>query len=312
MLSQIPDDPEARIAALPCWRGRVSVEPLKGGLSNAAFVVRDGRDRYVARCGDDIPVHHVFRDRELAASVAAHAAGLSPEVVYAAPGVMVLRHIDGRTLVESDLRGNIERIVPLLVRCHRELARHLAGPASTFWVFHVIRDYARTLRAARGGTDGELSRYLALADALEAKQAALPIVFGHHDLLAGNFLDDGLRLWLIDWEYGGFGTAMFDLANLAANGGFSPDDDRTLLEAYFSQPVGDDVRRSFDAMKVASALREAAWAMVSAHHLAAPGADYAAHAADYTARAETALARYVERHGGLAAPSETVLAQRHA
>ena len=296
-------DLEARIAALPCWRGKVKLEPLHGGLSNTAFVVDDGRERYVARCGGDIPVHHVFRDRERAASIAAHAAGLSPELVYAEPGVMVIRHIDGRTFAEAEMRANIARIVPLLATCHRELARHLAGPANTFWVFHVIRDYARTLQAARGGSDGELSRYVALADALEAQQMPLPIVFGHHDLLPGNFIDDGKRLWLIDWEYGGFGTAMFDLANLAANGSFSPADDRLLLEAYFRQPVSDEIQRSFDAMKVASALREALWAMVSAIHLAAPGADYRAHAADYLARTEAALACYAERHGNLVVSS---------
>ena len=296
-------DLEARIAALPCWRGKVKLEPLHGGLSNTAFVVDDGRERYVARCGGDIPAHHVFRDRERAASVAAHAAGLSPELIYAEPGVMVIRHIDGRTFAEADLRANIARIVPLLATCHRELARHLAGPANTFWVFHVIRNYARTLQAARSGSDGELSRYVALADALEAQQMPLPVVFGHHDLLPGNFIDDGERLWLIDWEYGGFGTAMFDLANLAANGSFSPAEDRLLLEAYFRQPVSDEVQRSFDAMKVASALREAAWSMVSAIHLAVPGADYRAHATDYLARTEVALARYVERHGSLVASS---------
>ena len=49
----------------------------------------------------------------------------------------------------------------------------------------------------------------------------LPIVFGHHDLLPTNFMDDGKRLWLIDWEYGGFGTAMFDLANISANNQFT-------------------------------------------------------------------------------------------
>jgi len=294
-------DLEARIAALPCWRGKVKVEPLHGGLSNTAFVVDDGRERYVARCGGDIPIHHVFRDCERAASVAAHAAGLSPELVYAEPGVMVLRHIDGRTFAEAEMRANIARIVPLLATCHRELVRHLAGSANTFWVFHVIRDYARILQADRAS--GELSRYVALADALEAQQMPLPIVFGHHDLLPGNFIDDGKRLWLIDWEYGGFGTAMFDLANLAANGSFSPADDRLLLEAYFRQPVSDEVQRSFDAMKVASALREAVWAMVSAIHLAVPGADYRAHAADYLARTEAALARYTERHGNLVASS---------
>ncbi len=49
-------DLEARIAALPCWRGKVTLEPLHGGLSNTAFVVDDGSERYVARCGGDITV----------------------------------------------------------------------------------------------------------------------------------------------------------------------------------------------------------------------------------------------------------------
>jgi len=290
-------DLEARIAALPCWHGKVILEPLPGGLSNTSFIVHDGGERFVARCGGDIPAHHVFRERERAATIAAHAAGLSPELVHAEPGVMVLRHVDGRTLAESDLRANVTRIVALLATCHRDLARLVAGPANTFWVFHVIRDYVRTLRAAGGRSDAELSRYAALADALEAQQMPLPVVFGHHDLLPGNFIDDGERLWLIDWEYGGFGTAMFDLANLASNGGFAPADDRLLLESYFRQPLRDELQRSFDAMKVASALREAAWALVSAIHLAAPGADYGAHAAEYLARSEAALAHYADRHG---------------
>ena len=292
-------DLEARIAALPCWRGKVTLQLLHGGLSNTTFVVDDGRQRYVARCGGDIPVHHVFRDREKLASVAAHAVGLSPELVYAEPGVMVIRHIDGRTFADGDMRANIARIVPLLAKCHRELARHLVGPANTFCVFRIIRDYARMLQTSRDHSDGELSRYAALADALEAQQLPTSIVFGHHDLLSGNFIDDGKRLWLIDWEYSGFGTAMFDLANLSANGSFSPADDQFLLGAYFQHSVSDQMQRSFDAMKVASALRETVWAMVSEIHLAVPGVDYRAHAAEYLARTESALARYAEMHGNL-------------
>lgn len=295
----IADDLEARVAALPCWRGRVRLEPLPGGLSNRAFVVDDGVGRYVARCGNDLTVHHVFRDRERAASEAAYAAGLAPAVIHAAPGVLVLRYIEGRTLTEADLRADHARITALLRRCHRLVGRLLAGPASMFWVFHVLRDYARTL--ATTGTDaGELARYVALADGLEAQQVPLPIVFGHHDLLPGNLLDDGKRLWLIDWEYGGFGTALFDLANLAGNGSFTDADDARLLEHYFDGTVSDALRRAFDAMKVASALREAMWAMVSAVHLSAPGADYRAHAADYLERTEVALARHAARHGALA------------
>jgi thiamine kinase-like enzyme len=273
------------------------MEPLRGGLSNVALVVDDGAARYVARCGDDIPIHYVFRDRERAASIAAHAAGLSPELVHADPGIMVIRYVRGNTLVEADLAANIARIVPLLHTCHRDVAHRVEGPASLFWVFHVIRHYVRTLQIGPAREGADLARWAALADALEATQMPLPIVFGHHDLLPGNFIDDGERLWLIDWEYGGFGTAMFDLANLAANGRFAPAEDRRLLEAYFEAPVSDDVQRSFDAMKVASALREAMWAMVSQTHANVPGVDYRSHASDFIARTELALAQFEDRHG---------------
>ncbi|MCF8533505.1 MAG: phosphotransferase family protein [Reyranella sp.] len=274
------DGLEDKLARLPCWRGKVTLEPLKGGLTNTSFVATDGDARFVVRCGGDIAVHHVFRDRERAVSIAAFEAGLSPEVVHAEPGILVLRFIAGRTFGEPDLAANIGRIVPLLKTCHAEVGRRVRGPVNAFWVFHVIRDYVRLL-----DTD---PKYLALADKLERMQAPLPTVFGHHDLLPANFMDGGNRLWLIDWEYGGFGTAMFDLANLSSNGSFSDSDDARLLDAYFGGSPPADLRRSFRAMKVASALREALWAMVSDIHLKTPGVDYAAHARDYLARTDEA------------------------
>ena len=271
-----------RLAALPCWQGKVSLEPLKGGLTNQSFVAEDAAAKFVVRCGDDIPVHNVFRDRERAASRAAFEAGLSPEIVHVEPGITVLRFIDGRTFVEADLRENLDRLVPLLKTCHREVGRKLQGPANMFWVFHVIRDYVRAANAD--------STYLALADELEQRQVPLPIVFGHHDLLPGNFMDDGQRLWLIDWEYGAFGTAMFDLANLSSNGEFDAAQDERLLAAYFGGAVDPGVKGAFAAMKAASALREALWAMVSDIHLKTPGVDYQAHAREHLRRFERLVA----------------------
>ena len=283
-------DLEDRIAALTCWRGPVQMAPLEGGLTNLSYVVEDAGEKFVVRCGDDIPVHHVFRDRELAASMAAHAAGLSPGIVHAEPGLLVMRFVAGRTFTEADLRANIPRLAHLLRKCHREVGEHLAGPPNFFSVFHVIRDYARTIRAADSPFAAGLPRYLEAGRQLEAAQVPMPIVFGHNDLLPGNVLDDGTRLWLIDWEYGGFGTALFDLANLSANGDFGAAEDSALLDAYFEGKVSADLRRSFQAMKAASALREAMWAMVSDIHLQIPGADYKAHACDYLRRFEELMA----------------------
>ncbi|WP_421997904.1 phosphotransferase [Reyranella sp.] len=275
-------DLAARVARLPFWQAPVEIAPLEGGLTNVSFVVTCRDERFVARCGEDIPVHHVFRDRERAASRAAYEAGLSPELLHVEGDITVLRFIAGRTFAEEDLRADVERLAALLGECHARVGRHVRGPANIFWVFHVIRDYVSRIDADRA--------YLALADRLEQLQVPMPIVFGHHDLLPGNVMDDGNRLWLIDWEYGGFGTAMFDLANLASNGGYGPAEDEALLHAYFKGSVDDGLRRAFAAMKAASALREALWAMVSDVHLRTPGVDYKAHAAIYLARFETLMA----------------------
>jgi thiamine kinase-like enzyme len=272
------DSLETAVVRLSCWRGPIELKPLTGGLTNVSFVAVDHGEKFVVRCGQDIPVHHVFRDRERAASIAGFEAGLSPELVHAEPGFTVLRFVEGRTLAEPDLATNIARLVPVLQTCHTRVGRLIRGPVNAFWVFHVIRDYVALIDADR--------RYLAVADRLEAAQVALPIVFGHHDLLAGNFIDDGHKIWLIDWEYGGFGTAMFDLANLSSNGGFDAAQDTALLQAYFQGRVDVGLRGAFTAMKAASVLREALWAMVSDLHHKTPGVDYRAHAQDYLTRFE--------------------------
>ena len=290
---------EERLKALKIWSGPIALTPLKGGLSNESFIVTDGAARYVARLGEDFPVHHVFRAREREASRAAFEAGLSPELVHAEPGLMVFRFIEATTYGEAEVRANMERCAEVLKHCHRDMARLVRGPASIFWVFHVVRDYAHTLKAGNHPRAEEAGAWIATVDKLEAAQIPLPIVFGHHDLLPGNFLDDGRRLWLIDWEYGAFGTAMFDLANVAANNSFTAQDEARLLEVYFEKTPDEATQRAFDAMKAASALREGLWGMVSELHLAAPGVDYAAHANEYVGRYKAAVERFIGKYGAL-------------
>jgi len=282
----------SRIAALPLWKGKPSVEPLVGGLSNASFAVTDASGRYVVRSGKDYPFHHVSRDRELMTARAAHAAGFAPEIVYAEPGLVVSKFIDGKVFGEVDVRANIERIAHLLRRFHQEMPALVTGAGFMFWVFHVVRDYAHTLQVSRNPLARRLPELLAINAELEQAQAPLRIIFGHNDLLPANIIDDGRRLWLIDFEYAGFNTAMFDLAGLASNAGFDASQSEALLEAYFEAPSDDDLRRSHAAMQCASLLREALWSLVSEIYLSAPGADYDAYARQNFERFDAALAAY--------------------
>jgi thiamine kinase-like enzyme len=258
----------SKAAGLSFWKGPVSPEPLGGGITNLNFVVEDQGRCYVVRIGDDIAVHGILRFNELAASRAAHAAGVSPAVVHAEPGVLVMDFVEGRTLVEDDVRaeGMLERIVPLIQRIHTGVMAEVRGPVLMFWVFHVVRDYAATLRQADSRMVKELHRLLAINDELENLVAPVHIVFAHNDLLAANFIDAGDRLWIVDWDYAGFGSPLFDLANLASNNLFDESQERRMLEIYFGTPADDGLMRRYGAMKCASLMREAMWSMTSEVH----------------------------------------------
>jgi thiamine kinase-like enzyme len=288
-----------RIRALPCWQGDVVAAPMSGGLSNEIWKVTDGAGAHVVRFGADYPFHHVFRDREAMVARAAARAGFAPAVEYTEPGVMVTAFLGARTWAAEDVAANPERVGLLLADFHQRMRGEVEGAAFLFDVFHVIRDYGRTLVRAGSPFAGKVPEYLEMAAGLEAVQVPLPIVFGHHDLLPANFLEDDARLWLIDYEYAGFGTAMFDLAGLASNAMMGAGQAARMIRAYLGHPPDAGFTRAFAAMQVASLLREAMWAMVSDLYLAAPGVDYKAYAADNLARLDDALARCRAEHGNL-------------
>jgi thiamine kinase-like enzyme len=258
--------PLDRIRALPLWTGPIEIEPLRGGLTNRNYVVIEPGRRVVVRLGGDVPVHGIMRFNEYAASRAAAAAGIAPPVLHAEPGLMVLGFIEGRCLDAEAVRRDLLRCTALTLRVHCEMRRHLRGPLLAFDVFHVLRDYGHSLREAGSRAVPALPRLLAIADRLEREAGLLHPVYGHNDLLPANFMDDGDRLWLVDWEYAGLATPLFDLGGLSSNSGFSAEEERVMLEAYFEAPPDAGLLRQFRAVQAASLLREAMWGLVQEHH----------------------------------------------
>jgi thiamine kinase-like enzyme len=282
-----------RAASLPLWHGIVEPMPIGGGITNRNFLVQDRGRAYFVRIGADIPIHGILRFNEQAASRAAAAAGISPPVIHAEPGALVLAYIEGRTLAPADIAepAMLARIAPLLRRAHHEAQRHLRGPVLAFWVFHILRDYAHTLRGSGSSRARDLGPLLAAADRLERAVGPIDLVLGHNDLLAANLIDDGERLWLVDWDYAGFNSPLFDLGGLASNNDLDPTAEDLLLTLYFGHPPSADLRRRYGAMKCASLLREALWSMVSELH-SSLDFDYPAYTETNLHRFETALAAF--------------------
>lgn len=283
-----------RAASLSCFTNPQDITLLGGGITNVNLVVRDGDRQYVVRLGDDIPEHGVMRWNELALSRAAEQAGFSPAVVHHEPGVLVLDYIEAKTFEEADVREprNLSRIIDLIARVHHDLAAHLTDPVLTFWPFQVNRTYAKRLKADGSAYSDQLPGLMDQSEVLEKAVGPVEMVVGHNDLLAANLLDDGQKLWLIDWEYGGFNSPLFDLAGLASNNGLSVAQERAMLEHYFD--AEPDLRwRAYTAMKCASLMRETLWSMTSEIH-SDLDFDYTAYTKENMGRLNAALSDFRE------------------
>ena len=119
------------------------------------------------------------------------------------------------------------------------------------------------LKKNKSSHTGILENLLDTSAKLETLSSPREIVFGHNDFLAANFLDDGSKIWVVDWEYGGFNDPLFDIGGLASNNDFDQDQEKETLEMYYEKPIDNNVLLRYNAMKTASLLRETMWSMVS-------------------------------------------------
>lgn len=271
MTHETPGNPAAiramieRALALPVWTAPHDPELLGGGITNVNVKLWDGGKAYVVRLGGDIDAHLVKRFNELACQRAGEAIGLSPRIIHAGDGMLAMEFIDGQVLNETsaatpEMAG---RIAAMLRKLHGEGTRAVRGPVLAFWVFHVLRDYAARLAAAGSGHIAGLAELMRAAERLEQAVGPVTLVLGHNDLLPANLIDTGERLWLLDWDYGGFNSPLFDLASIASNCQYSEALNQHLLTCYFEAPSDAARLRGFHAMICASLLRETMWSMVS-------------------------------------------------
>jgi len=228
-----------------------TVSDLGGGLTNTNLrVTTDDADYVVRVSSNSTGFLGIDRVAEHANSVRAHTAGVGAEVVDYLPEdqVLVLRFIPGHTLAAVDVAPRTDRIAAALRALH-------AGPGfvSDFDMRSIRRRYLDVVREEAFRIPAD---YLDLEPAYERLEEALDHdpeqrVPCNNDLLAANFIDDGQRIWIIDYEYAGQNEPSFELGNLASENGLDEAHTRALTRAYW----GTD-----DDAKVARAL---AWALLA-------------------------------------------------
>jgi thiamine kinase-like enzyme len=282
---ELRDDLVRAMQKVPELAGRqLTLTALSGGITNRNFLVAlaGERDRYVIRlAGNDTHLLGISREVEHAATVAAAGVGVGPEVTsFIRPeGYLVTRFIEGSPIGEEAMREpeTLDRVAASLRRIHD-------GPPipGLFVPLRIVEAY-RALAAARGvripreyelaAAIGRRIELACLANPMEPRPC-------HNDLLNANFIDDGVRIRIVDWEYAGMGDRFFDLGNFSINHELTPDADALLLGAYDGGGVRIDRLARLTLMRIVSDFREAMWGVLQ-QGISTLDVDFVAYAADH-------------------------------
>jgi thiamine kinase-like enzyme len=272
-----PDEIVARL-----WPGReAEIAVLGGGITNHNFKVTiDGEEEYALRiAGRDTELLGIDRDVEHEASLAAAAVGVGPEVVTCVEGCLVTRFVRGEIVPLERMREpeTIRRVAATLRAVH-------GGPPlpARFNSFRVVESYRDTALAHGGTVPPAYDRAAQVARRIETTRGPVPERPCHNDLLNANFIDDGRRIRIVDWEYAGMGDVFFDLANFAINHELDAEQAQLLLEAYAGAVRPGDLR-ALTLMRFMSDFREAMWGVVQAS-VSELDFDFAGYAAEHFER----------------------------
>jgi thiamine kinase-like enzyme len=255
----------ARLSALLGPR-EGGVARLEGGITNRNYRVNFGGTDYVVRLpGKRSDVLGIDRESERVATKAAAELGIAPRVasMLDRPACLVTSFIPGRVMTADELRrpDSVETVATDLK------AFHNSGTVlpSTFDPLALVERYGQ-IGAAHGvqlpeGFDSMRKRAAAVRKAMRdgAEHAPVPC---HNDLLTANFMLDGDRIQIIDWEYAGMGDRYFDLGNFAVNNGLDDEQEERLLSVYLGKAPDDRRRATLKLYRFVSDLREAMWGVV--------------------------------------------------
>jgi len=260
------DDLTPILQRIPQFAGATSpeIKELTGGITNKNYKITLAGESFVLRLGgNETKYLGIDRKVEYECSRLASQIGIAPEpTAFLEPeGYIVARFISGTGISAQEIgsEDNINRVVESLKAYHA-----IEFFPGSFSPFRVAEEYTRTARSFNVQLPDKMEWYLEKSRQIErAMYGREPLTLRpcHNDLLNGNFIDDGTRIRILDWEYAGMGDIFFDLGNFAIQHEFNDAQDDILLKAYFGNST-DSHRAHQKLMKIMSDLREAMWAQV--------------------------------------------------
>lgn len=230
---------------VPCLHNRKVVTELSGGLTNRNLLVQCDDAKYVARISSNSSsLLSIDREAEYRNSLLAAEIGIAPPVhcYLAGQGVLVIGYLNGRTFSAADVSANLPRIA----QSCRTL--HSAKPfVRDFNMFNIQKTYLNIVQERKFRLPDNYVKY---ADHIDQMQMAMKVldegtVPCNNDLLPGNFIDDGEKIWIIDYEYSGNNDACFELGNIWAESFLELEKLEELVDAYYGTHRPEKVARAW-------------------------------------------------------------------
>lgn len=264
--SWTPEETKSYIRTLPVWNGDIDVEQKFGGLQNRTFfVTTKAGQKYAVRVGFD-----QLRTRQTSVvecTLAAHALGLGPRLIYAEPNLSITEFVDGAGMQLEQMKDPtiMKRVIERMKVLHNG-AHALQETISYWWPFDTVRRYLRNMQTGKQPTGFKPSlwvdrvpTYLDITNRLEKAIAPFLPCLTHNDMVFVNMIFNLQgEITFIDWDGGAYGHPMWDLSEMLMWAEADEDTNRMALTHYCGELGEAEMAqrlREIHAFQVIAALR---------------------------------------------------------
>lgn len=247
---------QSLLSQLPDWNETTAIiQPFGQGCTNQNYKLEVGGNSYFIRLLS--PTKNILGlsfANEIELIQLAHTLDLSPPILFAdaEQGIIIFPFIEAKSV---DLRNQekLNEVMTLIKKFH---------DSRIIFSFHATpEDFISTYLEILQKQSIDLSPHQEKLIANRPRLILEQLVPCHLDLKGDNILDDGERLWLIDWEYGGMSDPLLDIAQLTPSENFS--DEESMIALLFYDPEATlEMKQKLDQLRILSNIRIALWCLI--------------------------------------------------